>query len=261
MQISSPNPLMHVSVLTRLEFTRLFTLKQGWLYLTSFIVFWLLLLRFGILSVSEFVIQNGQQGFDWVEHVGGTYFVFCLFIFPLLSIFTGANQTCSDKQRGTLRFLALRSSRDSIFFGRFIAQWLISGVLILFSLVSTVVMASVWYGGSFDALMQLSLLALQVWIAVLPFLGLMACLSIKMSSSRQATVLGALIWVLASGIIAGVSHYFPALSVLEYLVPGLQFDQLKELEGLSKFNLAYIPLLQTLVFLAIGRWLMKGAEL
>jgi ABC-type transport system involved in multi-copper enzyme maturation permease subunit len=53
-----------------------------------------------------------------------------LIIFPMLSIAMAADQTCSDRARGTLRFMVLRSSRDRVFFGRFTGVMLIQALLI-----------------------------------------------------------------------------------------------------------------------------------
>ena len=59
------------------------------------------------------------------------FWCFALYLFPMFSILIAADQFSSDKTRGTLRFLTIRTSRDSLLFGRFLGQILIQGLLIL----------------------------------------------------------------------------------------------------------------------------------
>ena len=85
---------------------------------------------------------------------------------------------------------------------------------------------------------------------------MMAALSATFRSSRTALVLAILIWVFLSGIITALSSYLPALETLKFLIPGHQTSELAQLSEWQPLQLAYIPLLQTIVILIIGRWMM-----
>lgn len=259
--LEKPNMLESFAIIIRLELQRLFLSRQGWLYLSAFIFFWLVMLKGVIFNVSNFFVDQGLSNENWSTTVFSTYFHICLYLFPFLSLFVAANQTGSDRERGTLRFLVLRCSRDVIFFGRFLSQVIIHYILLVFTLVTTLVVGIYRDGFLLDALIVAVILGLNLAVTVLPFIALMAFLSATVKSPRQATVFAALIWGLASSILAGIVHYFPILSPLTMLVPGMQFSVLTDLQGLDMFTLAYIPLLQTAVLLLAGRFAMQRETL
>jgi hypothetical protein len=90
---------------------------------------------------------------------------------------------------------------------------------------------------------------------------MMAALSAKVKSARQATVWAILIWTFQAGIIGGFAYYLPTLTFLKLLVPGYQLSDLAELSGWQTLQLAYVPLLQSLILLALGRWIMARQAL
>ena len=99
-------------------------------------------------------------------------------------------------------------------------------------------------------------IVINLILVLLPFTAMMAALSASVKSARQATVWAILIWSFLAGIISLLSSYLPVLDVLKILIPGYQMSELSELAEWQTLQLAYIPLLQTLVLLAIGRWIM-----
>lgn len=259
--LQRPNVLGSFAIIIRLELRRLFFSRQGWLYLSAFVFFWAMMLKGVIFNVSNFFVNQGISTDNWSTTVFSTYFHIGLYLFPLLSIFIAANQTGSDRERGTLRFLVLRCSRDVIFFGRFLAQVVIHYILLSLTLFTTLAVGIYRDGFALDALTNALLMGLNLALVLLPFIAMMALLSATVKSPRQATVFAALIWSLASGIIAGMAHYFPILSPLKMLVPGMQFSVLMDLQGVAMFSLAYIPLLQTAVLLLAGRFAMQRETL
>ena len=261
MKPNTPNAAMALWVIIRLEMERLFTSRQGWLYLTAFAFFWYLLLRYVIYSISNLVAQQGQSVPDFSGAIFSTYFNAGLIVFPLLCIFIAANQTGSDRERGTLRFITLRCSRAEIFFGRFLSQVFIHLILIIATMLSAFAVAGVKDGFSLPVLGNGVVMAINLALAVLPFIAMMALLSAIVKSPRKATVIAFLVWALASVIISGLSHYFPLLESLKLLVPGMQFDSLSNLEGAAMFSLAYIPLVQSAILLVTGYYVMKRASL
>jgi hypothetical protein len=215
-----------------------------------------------------------MQGFSFFDFIGfssiqqwpipefGVFWHFALLIFPMLSITLAADQTCSDRERGTLRFIVMRSSRDSIFFGRFAGVMVIQAFLISVAALST--LALVLYRDTSLvslALPDLFAITVNLILAVLPFTAMMAALSVKVKSARQATVWAILIWTFLAGIISIFAYYLPALDFFKCLIPGYQLSDLAELSGWQTLQLAYVPLLQSLMLLALGRWIMARQAL
>ena len=90
---------------------------------------------------------------------------------------------------------------------------------------------------------------------------MMAALSATLKSSRQTTVWAILILSFLSGIIGLLSFQLPALEYLKVLIPGFQMPELSNLAQWEALQLAYIPLLQSIVLLAAGRWIMSRQAL
>jgi len=267
----SPGFLKHLSLISQFELKRLFSTRKGLLYLITFALIWYFILLYPIRFASDFLGEQQQspEGSSFFEFIGfasllnwkipefGVYWHFSLIIFPLLSVMSAADQTCSDRERGTLRFLCLRISRDSLFFGRFSGIMLIQAILILVSLLGA--LALVIYRDA--ELMPIALdsavaILLSLLITLLPFTAMMAALSATVQSARQATVWAILIWSFLAGLISIISSYLPALDNLKFLIPGYQMSALSELAEWQTLELAYIPLLQTVVLLTLGRWIM-----
>ena len=218
--------------------------------------------------------QNGNRGTNFFEFIGfgsllnweipefGVFWRFALVMFPGLSVIISADQTCSDRERGTLRFMTLRSTRDSIFFGRFTGAMVIQAILILAALLTTLTL--VMYRDSnllSTAFNSASAIAVSLIFTLLPFTAMMAALSAAVKSARQATVWAILIWSFLAGIISGLSYYLPGLDILKILIPGYQVAELAQLSEWKTLQLAYIPLFQTVVLLVIGRWIMSRQTL
>ena len=179
----------------------------------------------------------------------------------MLSITLAADQTCSDRERGTLRFIVVRSSRDSVFFGRFAGILVIQALLISASALSTLALVLYRDAALFSSALPDLLVTVNLILTVLPFTAMLAALSAKVKSARQATVWAILIWTFLAGIISGFAYYLPTLTFLKLLVPGYQLSDLAELSGWQTQQLAYVPLLQSLILLALGRWIMARQAL
>jgi len=261
---------------SRFELHRLFMTPRGWFALAAFTTIWYFLLRYPIYQASvqlqEPEIQQMLSGMlgmvgmynlmNWSLPELSVYWAMTVFFMPLAVMFSAADQTCTDRSRGTLRFLTLRSSRDSIFFGRFIGQLLVQALLIGLSLLATLALAA-WRVGELPAAALNA--ALVIWlnllIVLMPFTALMALCSALVRSSRLAISLA----IVSIGAIAGVLGYlvwhFPDLrAVLEYL-PGAQLPMLLGAQGWDTLKHSGLPLLQTLVLLIAGRFVMQEKAL
>jgi len=250
-----------MKIIISLELVRTFASRQGLVYILAFTFFWYVLLKYAVFN-ETLMMMNMVAGADGMaDKLFANYFKVGMYFFPLLCLFIAANQTGSDRERGTLRFMTLYCSRDTIFFARFLSQVVIQYILILISALSTLLYGL--YGGelAFQAISHSLIYAANLALIILPFIALMAVLSATVKSPRQATFYAGIIWTIASGIISLISHYVPAAEVLNMLVPGMQFSQLTSLNGSAMFSLAYIPMVQCGVLLLLGREIMRRRSL
>ncbi|NOT83734.1 MAG: ABC transporter permease subunit [Methylococcaceae bacterium] len=268
--------LNHLLLISQFELKRVFATRKGLLNLLTFAVVWAFILYYPLQFAADMLVQEKgfKQDFSFFDFIGfgsleqwpipefGVFWHFALFIFPMLSISLAADQTCSDRERGTLRFIVLRSGRDSVFFGRFLGFMLIQTVLISATALSTLALVL-----SRDvtllttAIPNLLAITVNVVLAVLPFTAMMAALSAAVKSARQSTVWAILIWTFLAAIISGLAHYLPALAFFKVLIPGYQLAELAQLSEWQTLQLAYIPLLQSIILLAAGRWVMARKAL
>ena len=271
-----PGFFNHLLLISQFELKRGFATRKGLLSLVTFAVVWYFILLYPLRFAAELLMQEKglTQGFSFFDFIGfgsihqwhipefGVFWHFALIIFPMLSITLAADQTCSDRERGTLRFIVLRSSRDSLFFGRFAGVMVIQSLLISVTALST--LALVLYRGATlfsSALPDLLAITVNLILAVLPFTAMMAALSAQVKSARQATVWAILIWTFLAGIISVFAYYLPTLSFFKFLVPGYQLSDLAQMSGWQTLQLAYVPLLQSLILLSLGRWIMARQAL
>lgn len=261
----APNMLSTLWVIISFELERTFLSRQGLLYLLAFSFFWIMLIKYAVFNDTLLMMNSAVDGDSYVQKIFTNYFKISLYLFPILSLFMAANQTGSDRERGTLRFISLHASRDAIFFARFLSQVMIHYVFILFSLISTLIMG--FYQQVFvttnavELLMQSVAVAGNLALIILPFIALMALLSAVLKSPRQVTFYAGVIWSLAMLVINLISHYLPAAQALNILVPGMQFSQLSALSGMALYSLAYIPLMQCGLLLLAGRVIMRRQAL
>ena len=271
-----PGFFNHFLLICQFEIKRGFATRKGLLSLVTFAVVWYVILLYPLRFAAELLLQEKGLmqyssffdfiGFGSIQHWPipefGVFWQFALIIFPMLSITLAADQTCSDRERGTLRFIVLRSSRDSLFFGRFAGVMVIQALLISATALSTLALVLYRDATLFSsALPDLLAITVNLILAVLPFTAMMAALSALVKSARQATVWAILIWTFLAGIISVFAYYLPALSFFKFLVPGYQLSNLAQLSGWQTLQLAYVPLLQSLILLSLGRWIMARQAL
>jgi hypothetical protein len=228
------------------------------MYLFTFGLIWYFILNYLVLNITTFVAQD----VGWPVPELTSYWQVALYLFPSLCLMITANQTCSDRSRGTLRFLVLRANRDSIFFGRFISQMLIQMVLVV-TTTATVLIAALMHDSSvmWIGLGSAAIIVTNLFIVLIPITAMMSLLSLTVNSTRQVMVLAILIWASASAIIQGISHYFPFFEVFDLIIPGRQLSELSGLPQTETLSLAYVPLLQGLVLLIAGRLVMQRTSL
>ncbi|AZG73649.1 ABC transporter permease [Shewanella livingstonensis] len=273
---TSPSTLTHIWLLAKYELTKRFTNKSGMISLIAFMLIWAILLLYPIKSASEFIMQPNFKDFtealfgpgslrhlfEWPVEEFAVFWLTALYLFPMFSIFIAADQFSSDKQRGSLRFLTLRVSRSSLFFGRFLGQMFIQLMLIILTLLATIALAlSRDISLLLPSITTSLIVMVNLVIVLLPYTAAMAVLSLHANSARQASIFAVILWAVVSIFIALINMNFPQLSWLNWILPGSQIGNLINTQGLGSFVYAPIPLLQTVVILFAGKVLMSRSAL
>lgn len=275
MATPSPVNVRRLTQIAGFELVRMFLTKRGLIALAAFTLVWLVILRYpigqavGIISSPDFEqIARDISGsiglsklLDWPEAEFAMYWLIALYSFPVFSLFICSDQTVGDRERGTLRFLSLRSTRFEILFGRFLGQLAVLTCLVGITLIATLAVLgfrepSLLAGGLGRAVSIFLILI----VTFTPFVALMSLINTFASSSRLSIVL-AILYFTAGGIIVGLLEWqIPALSVLDYLFPGVQIELLAG-QNLPLLSALAIPLVQTAVLLAVAQRIFARSSL
>ncbi|TKB49409.1 ABC transporter [Ferrimonas sediminicola] len=266
--------LTHLRLTAAFELRRLFATRRGLLWLLAFALVWGLLLRYPILGAAdllrredmrEFFLSLSPDGLStlylWSSPELAIFWVAALVLYPMATIGLAADQMASDLQRGTLRFLTLRISRDSLLLGRFLGMMTIQLLMILASLAGTLGLAIYKGAALLPLLGQSTLVTLNLLLVVLPFTATMALLSLLAKSGRQAVVLATLFWLmlpLATGLL---SMAWQPLEHLLLLVPGGQIKELMVMTPAAALTTGWQPLTQTLLMLVLARQTLERSSL
>lgn len=257
------------------ELQRLLINRRAWASAIAFVLFWLGCLFYFILrgaalledEESRPILQSllGALGmsswYDWSRVEVALYSLFAVLVLPLLLVFWSADQTASDRQRGTLRFISLRSSRNSIFYGRFLGHCWVAFILLAFTAL-TFLLGIVLVGNFSLAVLGSTLIVLfNGVLAAFPIVALMAFLSARASSPRQAILQSFLLYIGLLIVFSMITHYLPALEFIHYLRPSYYAFEVVKLAEWHSLQLAHVPLLQTVIFLALGQWTINRSAL
>lgn len=268
--------LQHCQLYAGIELRRLWLTRRGLMTLAATAVIWFILLRYAIAPASSLIAADGFQQlfqdifgksglnelFAWPVPELAIYWLLSLMLLPLFCLFFTANQLCSDLERGTLRFLALRSSRVSIVVGRFSGQMLVQSCLIILSLTATLSLAA-WREGGFSVAMLNAALVILVnlFIVLLPFTALMSCFSALVRSSRLAVSLAIVSLGLLFVLLSWFIFYFPDFLFLLGYLPGTQIIHLLPQHGWQTLQHALLPLGQSAILLSAASALLSRKAL
>jgi len=175
---------------------------------------------------------------------------------------SAADQIASDKARGTMRFLVLRTSRTRIFFGRFLGQFTIQIFIILVTLVT--VLGLIAYkapNGASIAVSEAPIVVVNLTLVLLPYVALMALVSVLASTARQATMYAIIGWIVLWLLLGYIQGRIGPFGILDWVLPGSQLSSLVRTGGWDTLNFAPIPLLHTVVLLALGWIAIKRCDL
>ena len=267
--------IFRVWQLAQFELTRLFATKRGLLALGAFAMVWFMIQNYLIahavpfLSSPEFADITGQLAgniglrelVSWPEAELAVFWIIALYSFPAFSLFVCSDQTVGDRLRGTLRFISLRCTREEILVGRFLGQLIIIATLISLTVLATFILMiyrDLSLLGS-GALLSVSVTA-QLILIVMPFIALMSLLNLVTSSSRLSVVLAILLFTLGNALISYLSYYFPILSWLLYVYPGVQ---ILDVAPQNSFSLSdwLLPVAQTMGLLTLSILTFKRRSL
>lgn len=259
--------LQHSGLYAGIELRRLWQTRSGLMTLAATAVIWAVLFYYLIAPAAELInspmLQNasiGIFGTDILQHLGNwqtpelaLYWILSLFLLPTFCLFFTANQLCSDLERGTLRFLSLRSSRTAIVLGRFAGQMLVQASLIMLTLTATLAI-SAWRLGdlSFAMLNSAAVLWVNLLLILLPFTALMSVFSALARTSKLAVTLAIVSIGVFYGVLGWFISIFPDLVFLKAYLLGAQLTQISSVQGWQTLQFATLPLLQSLVLLALA---------
>jgi ABC-type transport system involved in multi-copper enzyme maturation permease subunit len=268
--------LSQIGLIARFELVRNFLTRRGMLSIGVFVLAWYVMLRYPITAASDFLLKGDQQGFQgfllqklglqemvsWPVAELAVYWQLALYIFPLLALSVSADQTASDCSRGTMRYLTLHCSRSAVFLGRYVGQMCLFGVLLSVTLLSVVTLV---YLRDENLLGSALHLVITVWAGVMlniaPFVALMALFSAMVTTPKQATMLALLVLMLAYGLLRVLTPSIPQLQLLAYVIPGVQFSELRALALKDLFTLWLVPVCQAVGLLGLGLWVLKRKSL
>jgi len=267
---------MKLIVIAQDEVLRLFSTKRGLLSIVGFCLIWLAVLIYGVMPAAQFfgglaesglaellLPEFGSSGLQhWPASELSVYWVASLYLLPFLAIMTAADQTASDRARGTLRYLVLRCGRLEIFFGRYIGQLLILFMVVLVTLFSVLVIVAMNSAENLSAAIASSpVIIVNLMLVLAPYIALMALVSVLASTARQATLYAMVIWLVVSFLVSYLKSVFPDVSLLNWALPGSQISELRSLSDWQTLSLAPIPIVHTVVLLVVGAAIMRQRDL
>lgn len=257
--------------LAKFELVRLFLTKRGMLALLAFATTWFIILYYPVNSAVDIVYSSSfaeiaKQLFGafglaelltWPVPELAIYWLVAIYSFPVFALIISSDQTCADRNRGTLRFIALRASRAEIIYGRFLGQIIINATLIALTLFATLLMAMYRDASLFDqGLLKAGQLFIDLVIVVLPFIALMSFINSFTKSSRLAIVFSVLFFGLVPVLIGIIEYQFSAAGYLTYIIPGYQIAEMINPKQLQ-IATYLLPLLQMLSYIVMAHLVMK----
>lgn len=257
------------------EVLRLFSTRRGLLSIIGFSLIWLAVMMYGVLPTAQVFQGASESGLlelllpagnaiiqQWPAPELAVYWLASLFLLPFLAVMTAADQTASDRSRGTLRFLVLRCSRLEIFFGRYLGQLIILSLVVLVTLGSVLLVIAVYSAEVLPQAIAVSpIVILNLIVVLAPFIALMALVSILARSAFQAIIFAVVIWLLTWFLIVYLKTQLLNVGILARVLPGSQISELLKLASWQTLSLAPIPIVTTVVLLLAGSVIMVRRDL
>ena len=267
---------MAVLTIARLELFRLFGTKRGWIATIALLLIWSMIIRYVIYPAADLLSSSETATFagivlewlglaeitQWPSAEISLYWMLSLYMLPYFCIVMAADQIASDKFRGTLRYITLRTSRTTVFFGRFLGQAFVQFLLVAVTL-ATVVALVAWRAPDqlSNVLGSVPVVASNLFIVLLPYIALMSLVSVVAKSAIQAILYAIILWIVVLIIVGVVQSSIGPIEFLGWLLPGSQVSMLLKSSGWQTMQLAVIPIAQTAVLLILGWLAMQRCDL
>jgi len=258
------------------EWARLFLSRRGWAAIITFALIWLVFLNYVIAPAANYASSaefsflaqlvfgsiEQSQFIKWHSTEMALYWIFSLYLLPFFTMISAADQIASDRARGTLRFLVLRTSRSTIFFGRFIGQYLIQLIVILLTVATVLGLVALKSPENIQAaLSEAPIVIVNLALVLLSYVALMALVSVLAKTAWQAIMLAIVAWIVLWFVIGYVQKNYGPIPILDWVLPGLQLGELVRLSSWDTLVLAPIPLAQTIVLLCLGWFSFRRRDL
>ena len=264
-----------VWAITLFELTRLFGSKRGLIVLSAFSLIWFLVLYYIIGSATDFISTNTFKSLtnqifgelnllnllEWELPELSIYWLISVYILPFFALIFTCDQTCSDRERGTLRFILLRSSRAELLYGRFLGQLLIISILISITLIASLAFASFNHQNiSFNSMSLALTILLKLIVIILPFIASMSLINVFVSSAKMSLVVYVLLYIGIAILINLLSEFVFDVSFLLYIIPGEQIQSVTGFEG-NTLNTYGVPIIQSVAYLLLAQVAFKRSSL
>jgi ABC-2 type transport system permease protein len=274
--LRQPTSMSRIWIIASYELTRLFNTKRGLMALVAFALVWYFILRYPIYYASSIISQPQLE--DTLNQVFGmvgvksllawpvpelaVYWVTSLILYPVFALLITSDQISSDKTRGTLRFIVLRTTRFELFVGRYLGQLFILTILILATLLATSLMALYRDPAiSYSFAHHFGFIVFHMIFVLAPVVAVTALTSVICQSARSATFLAIIGIGFSIIFVAVVSYYVPQLSLLSDALLGAQVMGLATSSRMSSMPYLILPISQTLVILFISLLLFNRRAL
>lgn len=258
------------------ELTRLFLTKRGGILLVAFAVIWLIIFKYPILEAAKIVNNpsfgenlsgfsktlNLQHLLDWNYSELAIYWIFAVFAFPISAILMSSDQLASDTNRGTLRFILLRCSRNQLLFGRFLGQLLILTSLIMTTLTTAFIMGIIREPSLVSgAIADYIFVAFHLLLIGLPFIAVTSLLNIVLKSSKLSVVMIIIIAPIFHAIISYLSSLAGPIEHLLLLLPGIQLVDMLQMPSYELSVVLMTPIIQTVIYLLLAQQILSRRAL
>ncbi|MEE9334913.1 MAG: ABC transporter permease subunit [Granulosicoccaceae bacterium] len=267
---------MAVLTIAHLELFRLFGTKRGWIATIALLLIWAMIICYVIYPAADLLSSSETASFAglvlewlgldevtrWPSAEISLYWMLSLYMLPYFCIVMAADQIASDKFRGTLRYITLRTSRTSIFFGRFLGQAFIQFLLVAVTLATVVALVAWRAPDQLNSVFgSVPVVLSNLFIVLMPYIALMSLVSVVAKSAIQAILFAVIAWILVLIIVGVVQSSIGPIEFLDWLLPGSQVSMLLKLSGWQTMQLAVIPVMQTGVLLGMGWFAMQRCDL
>ena len=266
--------IRNILLIEMLELRRALTTRRGISVIVALALIWALLLRYGVYGAAQWLNSGGnaigsminsttiRSLLNWEIAEFAVFWIISLYLFPLFCLVLSADQTATDRARGTLKLISLHATRGSIFIGRFTGMLLTQLLLLALVIIATLIVVLLRDPALFAVALETAIIVfVNLALLIAAYTAAMALISVFATSARQATTWAVILWIAIGIAIFWAGRYVPQVEVLRWILPGAHIRHLLQQNSWQTLQIAFVPLLQTLALLAAGYVAMKVRDL